>query len=215
MRFLNIWLNILHFGIFCLLTPLNILEYLCNKGLFTLMKFFILIFTALSVSVDSFFCGLSLSVKTREKFKSVLIIATTVLFLCFLGANVGFLGSVLFKKYSSFLGGVILCLLAFKGCFIQKNNDVLLFKKDENATFIESFLVGFSIGIDGMIGAISLTVIGFNYILVALTITIVHVLLLIIAFNFPYFYFIKNQKNIQYFSSFLLLALGLIKLLSL
>ncbi len=178
------------------------------------MKIFTLLFTSLAVSIDSFFCGLSLSCKTNAKLKCISIIASTVFCLCLLGSNVGFLGNVVFEKYSNVLGGSILCALSFYGYARLSNSKTLLTTTNvNNSTFIEFFLVGFSIGIDGMVGCISLTLIGFNYLLVTFTITIVHVLLLLNAFNMPFFINLENQIFFQGISSTLLLTLGIIKFL--
>ncbi|MBQ9782428.1 MAG: manganese efflux pump [Clostridia bacterium] len=179
------------------------------------MKILILLFTSLSVSLDSFFCGLTLAFKTTAKLKCISVIATTVFCLCFLGSNIGILGSVLFEKYSTLLGGLILCFLSFKKDEnFLKNDRFLTEKKDVEISFIQSFLIGFSIGIDGMVGCISLTLMGFNFMLATLTITIEHVLLLLCAFNLSTFIRIKNEHTLHIIPSSILLILGTTKLLS-
>ena len=179
------------------------------------MKIFTLLFTSISVSIDSFFCGLSLALKTNAKLKCIITIAITVFCLCFLGANVGFLASVTFQKYSNIIGGILLCALSFNtfnGSL--KTTTLLLPISNHNDNFLEYFLAGLSIGVDGMIGSISLTLVGFNYILVALTITLVHVLLLLTAFYSCFFIEIKNENLLSLLPSTTLLILGIIKILS-
>lgn len=183
-------------------------------GALLLMKILTLLFTSLAVSIDSFFCGLSLSLKTKAKFKCIIIIASTVFCLCLLGANVGFFGNAIFKKYSNILGGIILCALSFNSFKVLSKSTTLLSPTKDNSNFIEFFLAGLSIGVDGMVGAISLTLVGFNYILVTLTITVVHVLLLLSSFYFCFFIKIKNENILNLFPSTTLLILGAIKLLS-
>ncbi len=178
------------------------------------MKFFILLFTSISVSLDSFFCGVLLGLKTTKKFKSVTIIATTVFCLCFLGSNIGFLGSVIFEKYSNLMGGLILSGLAFKKDDTLDNVRLPSLNQVFKISFTESFLIGVSIGVDGLIGCLSLTLIGFNYMLVTICITVVHILLLLCAFNISCLIKIKNAQVVKIIPNIILLSLGVIKLLT-
>ena len=185
-----------------------------HRTLLSLMNLFILLLTSDSVSIDSFFCGLILSLKNKAKFKPILTIALTVFCLCFLGSNFGFLSSTLLKKYSNLIGGLILCFLSFKQTPSIQDNFFSIMQNNQTSPFFDSFLIGISIGVDGLIGCISLTLIGFNYILVTLIITSVHVLLLISAFNLSSLIVIKNKLLFELIPSITLLTLGITKLLT-
>ncbi len=173
------------------------------------MNILFLILTALSVSADSFFCGLALLMKSKGGVKCVLSVATAVFILCLTGSSLGKILGNFLKNYAEILGGIILFLVGLTGIFKNKKNEI---KRLEKFSLKQSLLVGFSIGLDGAVGSFSLTASGFNYIFVALFITFFHVILLILAL----FLAEKLSKRIKKESktpSIILMCLGLYKLL--
>ena len=173
------------------------------------MNTLFLILTALSVSADSFFCGLALLMKSKGGVKCVLSVATVVFILCFIGSSLGKILGDFLKNYAEILGGIILFLVGFTGFFKNKKNEV---KRLDKFSLKQSLLVGFSVGLDGAVGSFSLTASGFNYIFVSLFITFFHAILLILAL----FLAEKLSKKIKKESkipSIILMCLGLYKLI--
>ena len=139
------------------------------------MNYTFLALTALTVSVDSFFVGIALSLKNKRYFSSVFCVLTTVFILCLLGSLSGKILGEFLNEYAQTIAGVILVLIGFLGIFKKErqNNQLNSIKN--------SVIVGFSVGIDGMVGSFSLTAIGYNEFLVAVLITLIHVILLVLS----------------------------------
>lgn len=142
-----------------------------------LMNVLFFTLTALSVSVDSFFAGVALSIKNKKYLSSILCVLATVFALCLLGSLLGKIFGDFLKKYAQTLAGFILILVGALGFLKRK-------RQSENKinSVKKSLAVGISVGLDGAVGSFSLTAIGYNGILVAVLITAIHVLLLILAF---------------------------------
>ncbi len=174
------------------------------------MDVIFLVSTALSVSADSFLCGLSLYVPTKSKNKAVLVIAVSVLFLCFIGAFLGAKLGLLFSKYASLIGGGVLMLIALIETANYKNENLLATIKDTNLH--EYFLAGFAVGLDGLVGSFTLSLIGFNPFLVVGVITILHVLLLYVSISISTEFLLKHAI-IKQVAPFLIFVLGLYKVL--
>ncbi len=141
------------------------------------VAFFIL--TALSVSVDSFFAGLALSIKNQRKTQSVCSVLISVFMLCLLGSLLGKIFGEFLKNYAQFLAGVILIIVGVIGLF--KKEEQSLTDKSNNS-IKKSLVVGVSVGLDGAVGSFTLTASGFNGLLVTAFITLIHVGLLVLAF---------------------------------
>ena len=143
------------------------------------MKILILMTTALSVSLDSFFCGLSMLIKTKDNFKFVFGISLSVFILCILGRIIGIKTSSALFSYNEIIGGSILIIISAIGFFETfKNED---FSIREKNIFLESLTIGFAIGLDGSAGCVSLALSGYTSIFVPIFITLVHVLLMNLA----------------------------------
>lgn len=173
------------------------------------MNYLFLTLTALSVSADSFFCGLALCMKTKGGIKTVLSVATTVFVLCFIGSTLGKIFGEFLKNYAEILGGIILFLVGIFGFFKKQKGEI---SKIEKFSVKQSLLVGFSVGLDGAVGSFSLTASGYNGLFVAGFITFVHVLLLVIALLLAD-KISKKIKSESKIPSIILTCLGLYKLI--
>ncbi len=176
------------------------------------MDALILITTALSVSLDSFFCGISMSVKTKENFKFLIGISLTVLLLCLLGSGLGLKAYNALSGFSEIIGGSILIIIAIWGFFDSKNKKVPNAKNDN--IFLESIIIGFAIGLDGAVGSLSLSLMGYNSILVPILITVIHVILMHIAILISKSKASKILKKFENTPQIILLLLGTYKLIT-
>ncbi len=178
------------------------------------MEYFFLLITSLSVSIDSFFSGLSLSLKRYNKIKVIFIVAITVFLMCFTCAKLGSTASSVIKTYSSLVGGLILIIISFSDTLKNKQPIKTLLNKTSNGNlFYEAFLIGFSIGLDGALGCMMLTILGFNYLLVTALITFMHVILLLSSFIVSNIFAFEKNYIIDIIPSCILFILGIIKLL--
>lgn len=172
------------------------------------MSILFLLITAITVSIDSFFGGLSLSVKTKNKLLSLLGVVLAVFTVCFLGSTFGELFGKLLENYASVFSGFILLLVGIVGVFTCKNEKEL----GGGASFLSSLVVGFSVGLDGAVGCFSLTSAGYNPYLTCSLITLVHALLMIISFliadKIP-----KKIKRCKILPPLILIFLGFYKII--
>ena len=175
------------------------------------MRAILLIFTALSVSLDSFFCGLSLSARQYKNSTTLLGISGTVFLLCLSAATLGSRFSLFLDSGANVIGGAVLIMVAAYG-LIFDNGENKLISLSKKSSFLQAVILGFSIGLDGALGCFSLTITGMNAILVTLFITAFHVLLL--QFSFIAASKITNViERFKFLPSLILFALGYFKLL--
>lgn len=167
-----------------------------------------LILTALTVSIDSFFCGFSLSFSSKRKLPIVLIITLTVFVMC-LATNYGvkFFSNYLTDR-SSVFGGLILIVVGI----------INTVKKDEqlnlNQTFKTALISGFAVGLDGAIANLSLSLMGINGFYVPLTIALAHGLTIYLGTCLSEVKFLRKSKTLQVIPPFVLIILGTYKILS-
>lgn len=176
------------------------------------METLILFTTALSVSLDSFFCGLSMSVKTKENLKFLIGISLSVFILCIIGSTLGITAYNALSNFSEIIGGSILIIIAIIG-FIENKKDKHAHNKTDNI-FLESLIIGLAIGIDGAVGSLSLSLMGYNSIFVPILITVIHVVLMnfaILISKSKASRFLKKFKNTP---QIILLLLGTYKLIT-
>lgn len=177
------------------------------------MNAFVLIFTSISVSADSFFCGLSLSYHSQNNLKSLKGVIISVFLLCFLGANLGAKFNYVLEKYVNLLSGFVFLIFGLKNC--KENNEnlssFLLVKKDNS--FLNSLILGGSVGVDGAVGSFTLTVKGYNALFVTILITAIHVLFMLLSFLVKH-NLKKMPLNLDKLPSILLIALGTNKLMN-
>ena len=176
------------------------------------MRAFLLVFTALSVSLDSFFCGFSLSANRNKNFITLLGISGTVFLLCLFASTLGTRFGAFFNSGANVIGGAVLIMVASCG-FISDKSENTLIKNNEKHQLAQAIIIGFSIGLDGALGCFSLTISGMNSLLVCLYITAFHLLLLELSFIVA-----NNVKRMverfRFLPSLTLFALGYFKLLT-
>ena len=179
--------------------------YGANLG-FILMIAFLLI-TALTVSIDSFVCGFSLSFNGGKKYLVVAGIALTVFVMClFTNYLTAFFSDYLSEKTAS-AGGIILIGV---GLFN-------LFKKEDEtgkpvSTFKQVLLTGFAVGLDGALANLSLSLMGLNAFYVPLTIAIMHALMIALGIALAQTLFAEKFGKIKFLPPLILILLGIYKL---
>ncbi len=169
-----------------------------------------LLITALAVSLDSFVCGLALSIGNHKKTWLVILITLTVFIMCLIANYAGYLlQDVLTEKIAS-LGGILLVLIGVCN----------LLKKEENISnntidsfFIQSVLVGFAVGLDGAIGTFSLSLMGINSFYVPLTIALTHGIMIALSVALSQTSFFEKISRFKFIPPILLILLGIYKTL--
>lgn len=162
------------------------------------MNFYIII-TALSVSLDSFFGGLS--VKPKGFFVKSLKIILVVFAMCLTANYFGKLILPLFKSNTEVFGGLCLILVAIYQLLCEK-------KQSQNA-----YLIGFAIGIDGACANFSLAIMGYNFILVPLTLTFFHYIFLCVGYGITRIGRFKKISQNPFLAPCILTMLGIYKII--
>ena len=174
------------------------------------MDVLFLISTALSVSADSFLCGLSLYVPLKDKNKAVIIIAVSVLVLCFTGAFLGLNLGRLFSRYANLIGGILLMIIGLIEVFEHNGKELITALKQKK--IFDYFLVGIAVGLDGLVGSFTLSLLGYNLLLVVLTITVLHVMLLYVSISISTEFLLKHSAIVKSMPA-LIFMLGIYKVL--
>jgi putative Mn2+ efflux pump MntP len=171
-----------------------------------------LIIASISVSIDSFFCGLSLTLNKGDRKVTILGVIISVLALCLIGSTLGEEFGKLLENYANFLSGVILILVGLSAFKNKNDKSLVKILNEKPSPFKQSLVVGFSVGLDGAVGCFSLTLNGYNGLMVALFITFVHALLLLLSLCVANTFYerVKKFKNLP---SIILIALGLYKII--
>ncbi len=174
-----------------------------------MIYFFLL--TAITVSIDSFVCGFSLSFTTNKKLPVILGIALTVFVMCLITNYLTFLFVDKITEKTACLGGIILIGV---GLFN-------LLKKDDEQTLKtrsalkQSIITGFAVGIDGATANLSLALMGLNAIYVPLTIAVCHALMIWLGIILAKIIPPSKFAKIGFLPPLILILLGGYKLLGL
>lgn len=172
------------------------------------MNILFLLTTALTVSIDSFVCGFSLSLKTQKKLLIACGIALTVLLMCLVTNYLGvFLQNLLTEKVAN-LGGLILIAVGIYNLFSAKE------KKEEtkHVNPIKQILaVGFAVGLDGAAANLSLSLMGYNAFYVPVVIAAMHFLTISLGILLSQTKIIGAVKKFDYAAPIILIALGCYK----
>lgn len=173
------------------------------------MNFFYVLITAITVSLDSYVCGLSLSMKHKRKTKIIFGISLVVFVMCLTAGLFGKILSSLLKDKCELVGGTILIAVAV--CeFIedgQEKNDA------QDNPFKTSLIVGFAIGLDGACACLSLTVTYPRPLTLALIFTAFHLLFILLSFitaKNKVMKYLASDKNV---APIILTCLGAYKIL--
>ena len=175
------------------------------------MNLIYLIIASISVSIDSFFCGLSLNLNKGDKKLTIFGVIISVLTLCLFGSTLGEEFGKLLENYAHILSGVILILVGVSTIKTKKDKSLLKISNEKTNTFKQSLIVGFSVGLDGAVGCFSLTLNGYNGIMVALFITFIHVLLLYLSLIVAKSFY-EKAKKFENAPPIILIILGLYKI---
>lgn len=168
-----------------------------------------LILTAFSVSVDSFVCGFSLSLKNKKKLPIILGITLVVFFLCTLSISLSFLLSDLLTEKTASLGGVL--LLGVGAYNLVKKPSTK--NQSPHGVFRESLITGFAVGTDGAVASLSLSIMGINAFYVLLTVTLMHAVMISLGVCLARIRLIKKFAKIELLPPVILIVLGGYKLL--
>lgn len=162
------------------------------------MNYYIIL-TAISVSLDSFFGGIS--IKPNHFFIKALKIIFVVFTMCFIANYFGKILIPLFKSNTEIFGGTCLICVALYQLFCKKQNS-------QNA-----YMLGFAIGIDGACANFSLALMGYNSIFTPITLTFFHFVFLCIGYFITRIGKLKKISDNCYLSSCVLIGLGIYKII--
>ncbi len=168
-----------------------------------------LIITALTVSIDSFVCGLSLSMSYGRKLSFIIGIALTVFLMC-LAVNYAttFFIDKLTEKTACFSGLILIAI-----------GIINLFKKEKRVNnkkpLSQAIITGFAVGVDGALANLSLALMGVNAFYVPITIAVCHALMIAFGAILSQTFLVKKLAKIEFLPSLILIILGAYKLLGL
>ena len=174
---------------------------------------YFLILTALTVSIDSFVCGFSLSFLSKKKFPIVIGIAITVFLMCLITNYATKLFSDYINEQTASLGGLILIFIGIFNLLKKENNDAHLTK--DKKIIPQILCIGFAVGLDGAFANLSLSLMGINQISVPITIALCHALMIFLGITLSRLSLAKKLGKIECFSPLILIILGGYKLLGL
>ena len=173
------------------------------------MNTIFLLTTALIVSIDSLICGFSLSVKARKTWIVLLGICFSVFTLCMLTSILGILLEDVFSENIANLGGLILIAIGIYNLCPKKDK-----KNNQNSsTLKQSIIAGFGVGLDGAFANLSLSLMGYNSIVVPLVITGMHVALISVGIFLSKSFTRLTFGKLSFIPPLVLIALGLYKLI--
>lgn len=168
-----------------------------------------LIATTLLVSVDSFVCGLSLSLQRKKTFLVFFAMTLTVFILCVIGAVGGkFLNGIL-PYGGEILGGGVLILVGVLNFFGESEN----FKNFNDAIY-KGISVGFAIGLDGGVATFSLVCLNYSPILVPPLFTLTHLIMILSSILLSRIKILSKISKLNFFPPLIISVLGLIKIIS-
>lgn len=173
------------------------------------MNYYVLL-TALTVSVDSFVCGFSLSLGKDKRFALVLIITLTVYCMCLLTNYSVNLFRNVFSEKTAGLGGLILIAVGLFN-LIKKDTQTTSEKK---GFITQSIMAGFAVGLDGAFGNLSLSIMGYNQFYVPLTIALTHGVMIFLSVVLAQSPIFNKVKQFSFIAPILLILLGLYKIIT-
>lgn len=177
------------------------------------MTYFLLL-TALTVSIDSFICGFSLSFLSNKKTPIVIGIALTVFIMCAITNYATALLNGYISEQTASFGGLILIIIGLFNLLKNKDNDSAKITQDKSI-ISQIIMVGFAVGLDGAIANLSLSLMGINQFYVPITIAIMHAFMIWLGIILSKTKLAKKLGKIECFSPIILIILGGYKLLGL
>ena len=176
------------------------------------MQLILLITTAITVSIDSFICGLSLQSQYKSNFKILLGICLAVFITCTIGAISGNVIGTILNRYAELIGGIILYLVAIINLNCQSPQTPTILQKT-NKIFAISITVGVGVGLDGALACFSLVAIGYNPLLTVLIMTIAHVIAMLFAILIADNVLTKKIIKSNYIAPLILAIIGAYKII--
>ncbi len=173
---------------------------------------YFLILTALTVSIDSFVCGFSLSFISKKKLPIILTIAWTVFLMCLITNYAPIFLSNYLTENTTVLGGFILII-------VGTYNFINSFKNAPPTTNANSrgqiLLTGFAVGLDGALANLSLSLMNINEFYVPVLIAFMHAIMIWLGIILSQTKLAKKFAKIEFFPPVILIFLGVEKLLGL
>jgi putative Mn2+ efflux pump MntP len=171
-----------------------------------------LLLTALTVSIDSFVCGFSLSLKGGKKLPIILGIVLTVFAMCLTTNYLTALFANSLSEKTASLGGLILIGV---GVFnlVKKDDKKTTAKKHSRSAVLESLVSGFAVGLDGAIANLSLSLMGLNAFYVPVIIALTHGLMISLGVILARVPWVRKIAKIGFIPPLILILLGGYKLL--
>lgn len=169
-----------------------------------------LLITAFTVSIDSFFCGFSLSLMGGKKLPVILSIFTTVLIMCLIANYTAMLFINASTVVPVILGGALLVLIGFFN-LLKKENTV---PKKTNGKIQQSIISGLAVGVDGALANVSLSLMGINAFYVPITIALFHALTIYLGMVLAKTKFISKLKKFDFIAPLILILLGVYKIIT-
>lgn len=170
---------------------------------------FEVLLSIIGVSIDGFFVGTALALKnTRINIKKLLIIVLIPILMAY---PVMFLG----YRVSNIISNNIIKFIGFLLFFIMAIKSYLEIKKEEEIKeldLINSFAVGFTVGLDSSVCAFTLALLKYNIYITPIYFGVSHFILILLG----NYLFLKKEIKLKYFkylSPILFLCLALFKLL--
>ena len=170
-----------------------------------------LLLAALTVSIDSFVCGFSLSLQKDKKFPIILGIISVVAALCLIAYFLAEILSFVLTDKTANLGGIILVCI---GIYNLLNKDTKTVISSSNV-FKQSLLLGFGVGLDGAVATLSLTIMGINAFYVPLLMALMHFVMITLGVYLAKLKLVEKFAKIECISPLVLIILGCYKLLGL
>lgn len=167
-----------------------------------------LLITALVVSLDSFVCGLSLSIGNNKKIYLVTIITLIVYLMCLVTNYSTLLVTNYLTEEASCFGGALLILVGTYNLLKKEDN---LATNDNKSFLVQCCIVGFAVGLDGAIGNFSLALMGINDFYVPLLIALTHGVMILLSVLLCETNFFKKISKYKFIPALLLILLGLYK----
>ncbi len=106
--------------------------------------------TAITVSLDSFIVGFSLSLNQRKNFVLPLTVALVTYLMCLLVGLAGYILQDYLQNYVNYIGGTIMLCLGIAN-LIKKSEE------PKSANFLQCLSIGISVGLDGATAMLSVT----------------------------------------------------------
>lgn len=170
-----------------------------------------LLITSITVSIDSFFCGLSLGLVNKNKYCVVFTVCSIVFLMCSFTNYLSSFITPLLVEFSNYLGGAILIGTGIFSLF-KKQEEIVL--KQPNV-FYFTVINSFAVGIDGAIANLSLALMGLNAFYIPIIIALTHAVAVFLGVIFSNFTFSVLKNNASIVPPLLLTCLGYYKLITL